>query len=218
MPSKHVLEARELADRLQDSLPNSIDAASLGVRSKAPFQVLCTREALIWRTEELARNACDALDREDLSVAAILTRAVMESAAVAWKLLDILERRDKLSANEIFKQLEKLLVGSKLWADFPQPYQILKLVDLIDKRLPGFRERYDALSEIAHPNWRGVLGLYSKIDAPKYAVHFGRSLRSPDTTKEAVELALLGSLEIFVHSYNRVTDLMPAFLAELDPS
>jgi len=36
----------------------------LGARSKAPFQLLCTREALIWRTEELARTACDALERK----------------------------------------------------------------------------------------------------------------------------------------------------------
>jgi predicted trehalose synthase len=56
-----VANVRAWVDRLRSSLPQSVDVAALGVKSKAPFQLLCTREALIWRTEELARNACDAL-------------------------------------------------------------------------------------------------------------------------------------------------------------
>lgn len=82
MVSAELVEAREFATRLRENLPARIDAAALGVWSKAPFQLLCAREALIWRSEELARNACDALEREDLSVAALLTRALTENAAL----------------------------------------------------------------------------------------------------------------------------------------
>ena len=64
-------EARARANALRTSLPQSVDAAVLGVWSKAPFQLLCTREALIWRTEELARTACDALERDDLAAAGV---------------------------------------------------------------------------------------------------------------------------------------------------
>src|SRR5947208_9559583 len=76
MPSPELIEARNFADKLRNSLPSSVDAAALGVWSKAPFQILCAREALIWRTEELTRNACDTLDRGDLAVGAILARAI----------------------------------------------------------------------------------------------------------------------------------------------
>lgn len=86
MVSAQIVEARDAATRLRECLPSCIDAAALGVRSKAPFQLLCAREALIWRSEELARNACDALECEDLSVAALLTRALTENAALMWKL------------------------------------------------------------------------------------------------------------------------------------
>jgi hypothetical protein len=41
-----VKEARARANALRQSLPQSVDAAALGVWSKAPFQLLCTREAL----------------------------------------------------------------------------------------------------------------------------------------------------------------------------
>jgi hypothetical protein len=67
--------AKEMTRLLSQSLPELIDVAALGVRSKAPYQLLVVREALIWRTEELARNACNALEAEDFAVAAILTRA-----------------------------------------------------------------------------------------------------------------------------------------------
>src|SRR5262252_2805792 len=120
MPPSEMDEAREFANRLRDSLPSSLDVAALGVWSKAPFQLLCTREALIWRTEELARNACDALERNDFAVAAILARAITESAALAWRLMEVLDDRAKYSKQELNDLLMRLLVGSRKWQDFPQ--------------------------------------------------------------------------------------------------
>jgi hypothetical protein len=29
----------------------------------------------------------------------------------------------------------------------------------MDKKVPGVRKSYDILSEIVHPNWRGVFGM-----------------------------------------------------------
>jgi hypothetical protein len=46
-----VADVRAWVDRLRASLPQSADVAALGVKSKAPFQLLWTREALIWRTD-----------------------------------------------------------------------------------------------------------------------------------------------------------------------
>jgi hypothetical protein len=74
-------EARLRANVLRENLPRSVDAAALCVWSKAPFQLLCTREALIWRTEELARAACGALERDDFAAAALHVRGTVESAA-----------------------------------------------------------------------------------------------------------------------------------------
>src|SRR5499427_3672326 len=101
MPPEELVKAREFANRLRNSLPSSVDAAALGVWSKAPFQLLCTREALIWRTEELARNACDALERDDLAAAAILTRAITESTALTWRLMEVLDARAKYSTQDL---------------------------------------------------------------------------------------------------------------------
>ena len=173
-----VKEARGRANVLRQSLPQSVDAAALGVWSKAPFQLLCTREALIWRTEELARTACDALEQDDLTAAALLARATVESAAIAWKLMELLDDRQKMSPKELNEVLTRLLAGSRLWDDGPQALQILSCIDRMDKKVPGVRKSYDVLSEIAHPNWRGVFGMYSKTDEAKFTAHFGRTLRA----------------------------------------
>jgi hypothetical protein len=214
--SPELAEAREIADRLRNKLPSSIAVADLQVRSKAPYQLLCAREPLIWRTEELARNACDALERDDLAVAGILARALIESAALAWRLMEILDARQKHSPEQLHDLLRRLLLGSKRWPEFPEAMHILGCIDRMDKKVPGVRSCYDGLSEIAHPNWHGVSGLFAGIDQAHFITHFGRGLRGAQSTREQITQAMLASLRLFDYAYDRITEEMPAFLGELE--
>jgi hypothetical protein len=145
-----------------------------------------------------------------------LSRATVESAALAWKLMEVLDDRRKLSPQELNDTLIRMLVGSRLWPDAPQALQILSCIDRMDKKVPGVRKSYDILSEIAHPNWRGVFGMYAETDEPQFTAHFGRGLRPSESTKGAIVNALLGALELFEFAYNRISDGMPEFLAELE--
>jgi hypothetical protein len=216
MVDDDVKKARARANALRDSLPQSVDAAALGVMEKAPFQLLCTREALIWRTEELARTACDMLERDDFTAAALLARATVESAALVWKLMEVLDDRQKMSPHELNDSLMRMLAGSRLWSDGPQALQILSCIDRMDKKATGVRKSYDVLSEIAHPNWRGVFGMYAETDESKFTANFGRGLRQADGTQGAIVSALLGALGLFEFAYNRISDAMPQFLSELE--
>jgi hypothetical protein len=215
--AKDLAEARQLAGGLSASLPDKIEIAALGVRSKAPFQLLSVREALIWRTEELGRGACDALEKEDFTVAALLIRSVAESAAMTWYLLEILENRKRYTPAELNDILMRMFAGSKNgWADDgPIAINVLTFVQRLDKKVPGFEAAYNSLSEYAHPNWRGVSGLYSKIDRENFTVHYGRGLRADLAGNEMVN-ALIGGLLTFQAGYNKIADAMPAFLAELE--
>ena len=213
--SDTVSEVRERGDRLRASLPQSADVAALGVKSKAPYQLLCTREAVIWRTEELARNACDALERNDFAAAAILTRAVTENAAMTWTLMAVLDGRGKYTPQQLNDLLMRLLGGSK-WPEAPKPVHVNDLLREIEKEIPGVMASYDSLSEIVHPNWSGVVGLYSKVDQENFITYFGRGLHAADRTREQISNAMLGSLGAFEYAYNRISDVMPAFLAELE--
>jgi hypothetical protein len=214
--AKGLAEARDLAAGLTASLPDKIEIAALGVRSKAPFQLLTVREALIWRTEELARGACDALDQEDFTVAALLIRSIAESAAMTWYLLEILENRTGYTPAQLNDILMRMFAGSKNgWADGPEAINVLTFVRRLDKKMPGFEAAYNSLSESAHPNWRGVSGLYSKIDRENFTVHYGRGFHAERTGKQLTN-ALIGGLLTFEDGYNKIANAMPAFLAELE--
>lgn len=211
-----VADVRAWADKLRASLPQSVDAVALGVMSKAPFQLLCTRESLIWRTEELARSACDALERDDFAAAAILTRAVTENAALTWKLMAVLDERGKYTPQKMNDLLMRMLAGSGKWPEAPKPVHVMDCLREMDKKLPGVLSSYEGLSDIAHPNWLGVSGMYSKPDKPNFMTCFGRGLRRADTSRGMITSAMLGSLSAFEYAYNRISDVMPTFLAELE--
>lgn len=211
-----VAEVRAWANQLRANLPQSIEVAALGVKSKAPYQLLCTRGALIWRTEELARNACDALERADFAVAAILTRAVTENAALTWKLMGVLNARGKYTPQQLNDLLMRLLGGSGKWPEAPKPVHVLDCLRKMDKKIPGVLSSYDSLSEFVHPNWSGVTGLYSKNDKVNFITYFGRGLRGADSIRNMITNAMLGSLGAFEFAYTRISELMPAFLAELE--
>lgn len=214
--AEDLAEARRLAVGLSVSLPDKIEIAALGVRSKAPFQLISVREALIWRTEELARSACDALEKEDFTVAALLTRSIAESAAMTWYLLEILENRKGHTPAELNDKLMRMFAGSKNgWADGPEAVNVLTFVERLNRKLPGFQAAYNSLSEYAHPNWLGVSGLYSKIDRENFTVHYGRGLRTEPAGQQLAN-ALVGGLLTFHDGYNKIADTMPAFLDELE--
>jgi hypothetical protein len=178
--------------------------------------LLCIREALIWRTEELARCACDTLSKDDVAAGILLTRAVIESVAVIWRLKEILEDRHKYTPADLDGQFEKLLLGWKSDPDFPQAINILTMIGHIDRQFPGVKARYDELSEFAHPNWCGVFGLFSIMDGETYTAQFGRGLRRMPS-KEIAATALKGYLELFEQIYNLISDTLPEFIAELEP-
>jgi hypothetical protein len=214
--AEDLAEARQLADGLSASLPSKVEVAALGVCSKAPFQLLTVREALIWRTEELARNACDALEKGDFTVAALLTRSIAESAAMTWYLLEVLEKkRAGYTPEQLNDKLMRMFAGSKNWTNAPVAINVKTYVERLDRKLPGFEKAYDSLSEYAHPNWLGVSGLYSKIDRENFTTYFGRGLRAERPGSQLVH-ALIGGLLAFEDAYNKIADVMPVFLAELE--
>jgi hypothetical protein len=208
--------AKEITQRLSQSLPEFVEVAALGVRSKAPYQLLVVREALIWRTEEMARNACNSLECDDFAVAAILTRSITENAALTWKLKEILDTRTGKSPEELDTALMRALAGSTTWEEAPAPYNVLSCLDTLTKTIDGARQTYESLSEFAHPNWRGVLGLYSKSDKEKFITYFGHGLGG-SLAKRQITTALCAALGVFEYAYNALSDAMPQWISELEP-
>lgn len=210
-------EAREIAKALSQSLPTSVSAASLGVRSKTPYNALVVREALIWRMEEVGRGACEAIARNDVVVGALLTRAALEGAALMWELHEVVRTRRSMSAEVLNGRVYALVVGQRLEKDQVQMPNIMTLIDKLDRRLPGTRHRYEHLSEYVHPNWSGVSGAYSRINKEELTTTFGRTQRVEAETADMASNLLAAALSLFAHDYNSFGDLLPEWLSELEP-
>ena len=102
----------------------------------------------------------------------------------------------------------RLLLGSKNGITDIPAVNVLSFIDAMDKRIPKFRKMYDALSEYAHPNWSGMMLLYSKHDEKRFWTEFRRNPRDNTNVEISGLTTLMGSLGAFELVYNKVGDLV----------
>ena len=210
-------EVRRRIETLRECLPLSVDVRALGVLEKAPNNLLSVREALAWRTEELARNACEMLEKGNVATGIILTRAVVESAVFVWRLKEILQDRSKYKNNELAEMVLKMSIGRKNEPNFPEAINILTIIKHAEKNVPGIEKRYNYLSEFVHPNWSGVGGLFSNIDYENHITYFGRDFEKKEAPKNGAAIMLVAALDMFEHAYNKISEEIQVYIKELTP-
>lgn len=204
-------EARDRTNFLRKSLPSEIDPVSLS-RVKLAFKPLAYRETLIWRTEELARCACDLYERGDLGAAVVLTRAVTECAAACWYVMVQVQDFSPEAHDRLNLTFDRLLLGARRNPEMPDPIHIGNMIVEVEKTIPGFKARYGDLSEFTHPNWSATTLLYSLIHEDTKLMSFGSNPRASKWPATLGLKTLTGSLSIFEYAYNKITDLMPSYV------
>ncbi len=218
MPNKSTFaellaEATERVALLSANLPSVVDPTSVSIKAKIPTKVLCCREALIWRTEELARAACEQYRQESIAAAITLTRAAIEGVAATWYLKANLEKVMRAKAIGSFDdKIMSLLIGSKNDVSEINAINVMNFIDSVEKEFGGFRRSYESLCEYSHPNWSGTSLLYSRIDHAMVRTEFGRNKRSSDIARRCGLPTLIAALEIYSEAYNAIGDLLPAFV------
>jgi hypothetical protein len=201
---------------LRERLPEVVDVDAIGVWSTAPYKALVIRGGLAWRTEEVARNVCDALERADRAVGITLARSIIENTAVLWRLRKILEARAIHNRDALDGLLTPLHLGFRSEPDFPQAVNVLGLIDRLDKEIPGVRRAYDSFAEAAHPNYGGVSGLYTQTNHQQRRTVFGRDVRPSPIGNSAAHITS-ASISLFILAFNKIEELMPVWLSELSP-
>ena len=105
-----------------------------------PCMAMDYREALAWRMHELSRDAFQCLEASSFASAFTLTRAALETAAALWYLESkITSVIDTGAVGDINDHLMRLSLGTKEYADFPEPINVLTFVDGVGKKISGFR-------------------------------------------------------------------------------
>ncbi|WP_417493396.1 hypothetical protein [Maricaulis sp.] len=199
-------EIRGRVELISASLPSEVDPAAYIEVGKLPLKVHHLRECLIWRMEELSRTALSAFEADDKAAGIILTRAALECVAMTWytdkNVALAIETGDRHTLNET---ATRLLLGWKTEADLPAAINVQTMINQAAKSVPEIKTAYDILSEVAHPNYRGMAFLYSKIDQEKILVNFGKSVRKTNIKKHGAE-SLNASLIVFESAYDRLGD------------
>lgn len=164
---------------------------------------------MIHRISDIADAAIELYESDQLVAAFILTRAVVETTAmIYWLYQKSRESLEKPDENSFDEFLMKGILGSKDGTTKYESYNVLTAVDHLDKEFKGLRDMYNTLCEFTHPNWSGVMGSYSKLEASKYLLHLGKEHHKPPV---AFGLgSLIGSLVIFQDYYNAFTGVLKA--------
>lgn len=205
-------DVRADLQRLAAALPPQIDLLTLHKRYKAPGKVEMLRQSLIWREEELGRNALGALEAANYVTAALLTRAIMETTAAIVYLHNLVVRSVSEGSASLEEKLTGFLTGSKVWDDIGGAIHVNDMLREVGKIIPGyFDNHYASLSEIAHPNWSGTFGAFGIIDQEKMTVSYARGGRSPENQRGVIVGRLSGSLGLFLGYYEMLGAAMPDF-------
>ena len=112
----------------------------------------------------------------------------------------------------------KVLMGSKDDKDRPDPVNIMTMIGHVDKEVPKFKAVYDRLSEIAHPNWHGTLGIYSEPDSENSVTRLGRNVRLEYITCGQGISALNAGLLVLTHIYDEFNEFLPQLISICESS
>mgnify|MGYP001806019569 FL=1 len=197
-----------MADIIASSLPDRIQISALSLKSKIPFKAIALRELLLHRISALATPGVELFEQKKFIPAVILTRSIAETFALFYAMYDkIICFLDTKNIDKLDDFLMPSLVGARNFDKLRSPQNILKWIDCVDKKIiPNFRNNYDNLCEITHPNWAGILGALGKIDHQAFELKLGLIKDSP--TQMAGLNTLSSTLMAFYHYYNASADLM----------
>lgn len=205
--------ARAHLGKMEPFLPTEVSAGELNVWARAPYKALVVRGGLLWRSQELGSDAIQAFADGRLATAILLTRAVIENVALHWRLGDLLTRRKEATGSELSDTLTRMLVGWKNDKEFPEAFNALTMINHLDKIVPGVRASYDQLSEIAHPNYGGVHGLYAENDEENFVTRLGPNVRDA-TPRHAVPI-LAAALGLQINADVQFSDALRDWINEL---
>jgi hypothetical protein len=171
---------------LRKRLVREITTGQLAATPKMAWKLTSTYQCLIRRTIEAGDGMRMAWNVGNLLTVITMARSLIETGAIVRNLTDSVKEAvaakdvdalDRAVMHAGFDTRDEVLLAER--PDY-KATNILTMIDHLDKSLfkdktPRLRGSYEFLSEFAHPNYFGVLGLYSKMIARKYHIEFGNT-------------------------------------------
>ena len=130
---------------------------------------------------------------------AVLVRALLEAVA----LIVLLDQRvrETIESGDIQKLddlVSRASVGCRNKVTPLEAINVRTILEHATKKYEGLGDVYDELSEIAHPNWGGLLRAYGTLNTEERLYELGMS----KTPLPILLIALNGALQVFQYTYN----------------
>ena len=212
-PTKFFIEANNLVDEFQNSLPSEIDISEFQNKTKPIFGIKVLQSSLQYRLTDLSKEALCLYDKQRIVPAFLLTRAAMETSAMFfWLIKKVKEAIEKKTLGNFFEFVLKATFGTR---DNTLPFKAFNAQTAIDhvakeKEFDDFRIAYDSLSEFCHPNFAGTQAPYSWRNPNSPAIEFGMSRGLQPYYLGAT--ALFKAVGLFKLKSIEIDELLPKFI------
>ena len=208
----------ELLDEVAARRIPESDGYMLSPVSMLPAMVRDLMHCGLRRTIELTESTIREANRQSISSMCLLSRAALETVCLV---LDVSEKLKEAVASGDTKQLDahyefirKATIGGRDWKiSDVEANNITTIIQRLSKKwegtLWGF---YGQLSEFAHPNYHGMLAMYTTPGKPQCVTTFVDRREKND---EAATTAALGALATSLLLLRRALDLHAEFEDDL---
>lgn len=148
----------------------------------------------------------------------VLLRCIYENEAYLYdiylQLGNFIEKKDFNSCNEL---IMNRLFGIKMEKEgFPKISNVLTAVNKLNKLIPGFREIYDNLSELSHPNCL-AMNLYAEFhETPYIHTHVDAALALTKRNFSTILNSITPSLMMIENLFKKIETLYPALTSLSD--
>lgn len=189
-------EINALVDRLQARKVAEIKLPEPPLGLRVPNLVRCYLQAHLRRCLTFLDGGVVEIEAGRPLVAELCSRAIYENIAV---ICDFTETVKPLLDGGDYAGVEKVVTQSAFVTRIPsflekhgdeiKAPQILNLIDKLKKRAPTFREEYDHLSDIVHPNGLGAVVYFTKIE--NAVATFADAGNNPERARTSLIVAAL---------------------------
>lgn len=212
-------EIETFGQRIVDLRVPRISGKHISPVAKTPVKIVVLLQSGIRRALELIDSMISDFNSSRFVPTFVSARAIFETAVVLYDMADFVEEATKTGdparVADIDDRLVRTLAGSKAkgFGD-PEKYQapnILTILARLSKKSAAFQDFYFGLSEFAHPNYSGMMGLYFvRKDEGEAEFLDNPAAAHPDLSKYSL-LAASAGLQIIMDAADRFRRYLDGF-------
>ena len=225
-----LVRADEVCMRLKENLQERCST----VRSfeqepvSLPFWCDCLKEALLFRSTELAETAIDLYRRNLLVSGAIITRSLLETIALFNRLNEscakVVKQHERGNycdeiIKELLKSVQRISLATTTTRDNEtqsniEPCKVPALINSLDTRFKTdckLKRMYDELCQFVHPNFNGCTDSFTKWNTQENYVEFIQDYHHVQLNAVRDHIFLFKILDIVEKLENEMMELLPKF-------